>query len=47
VVAAAGDERGVLVDHGVPDLASAFVGVVARKKNLSPEITFSSSIFVD
>ena len=37
---AADDERGVLVDHRVPDLACAFVGIVARKKNFAAEVIF-------
>jgi hypothetical protein len=37
---AANDGCGMLVDHGVPDLTFAFLGAVARKKNLSLEPTF-------
>ena len=36
---AARDDRGSLVDHRVPDFACAFIGTVARKKNLSLEAT--------
>ncbi len=32
-----GDEGGVLVDHGIPDPARAFVPIALRKQNLATE----------
>ncbi|MNY41307.1 hypothetical protein D3C86_1761120 [compost metagenome] len=37
---AAGDQRGLAVDHGIPDLAHLVVIRVCSKKHLPPEVRF-------